>query len=141
VIACPSWSVATTQEFPVHVLVTDLKLPDIDGLAVLERILQIDSKVIGIVMTGYDSIVCVVKAMKAGVFDFLTKPFENEVVVGSINKAVEAHRRRKNMQSSRKTVREQYRLEQFAGTSEPIRRVLEFVAKVADSEPIKRLAK
>jgi two-component system response regulator AtoC len=136
-----SWSVATTQEFPVHVLVTDLKLPDIDGLAVLERILQIDSKVIGIVMTGYGSIDCAVKAMKAGVFDFLTKPFDNEVVVGLINKAVEAHRRRKNMQSSRKTVREQYRLEQFAGTSEPIRRVLEFVAKVADSEPIKRLAK
>jgi two-component system, NtrC family, response regulator AtoC len=91
-------------------------------------------------MTGYGSIDCAVKAMKAGAFDFLTKPFDNEVVVGSINKAVEAHRRRKNMQSSRKTVREQYRLEQFAGTSEPIRRVLEFVAKVADSEPIKRLA-
>jgi DNA-binding NtrC family response regulator len=67
-----SWSVATTQEFPVHVLVTDLKLPDIDGLAVLERILQIDSKVIGIVMTGYGSIDCAVKAMKAGAFDFLT---------------------------------------------------------------------
>jgi DNA-binding NtrC family response regulator len=72
---------------------------------------------------------------------FSDKPFDSEVVVGSINKAVEAHRRRKNMQSSWETVREQYRLEQFIGTSEPIRRVLEFVAKVADSEPIKRLAK
>lgn len=45
------------------------------------------------------------------------------------------------MQLSWETVREQYWLEQFIGTSEPIRRVLEFVAKVADSEPIKRLAK
>ena len=83
-------AIRVAQEIPVHVLMTDLKLPDIDGLAVLERILQIDSKVIGIVMTGYGSIDCAVKAMKAGAFDFLTKPFDNEVVVGSINKALEA---------------------------------------------------
>ena len=125
-------AIRVAQAIPIHVLITDLMLPDIDGLAVLERILQIDPKVIGIVMTGYGSIDCAVKAMKAGAFDFLTKPFDNEVVVGSINKALEAYRRRKNMQSSRKAVREQYRLEQFIGTSEPIRRVLEFVAKVAD---------
>jgi DNA-binding NtrC family response regulator len=127
-------AIRTAQEIPVDVLVTDLKLPDIDGLAVLERILQIDPKVIGIAMTGYGSIDCAVRAMKAGAFDFLTKPFDNEVVIGSVNKALEAHRHRKNTQSSRKAVREQYRLDQFVGTSEPIQRVHEFVAKVADCD-------
>jgi two-component system response regulator AtoC len=127
-------AIRVAQEIPVHVLMTDLKLPDIDGLAVLERILQIDSKVIGIVMTGYGSIDCAVKAMKAGAFDFLTKPFDNAALAGTINRALEAHRRRKNMQSSRKAVRDQYRLEQLVGTSEPIRRVLEFVSKVADCD-------
>lgn len=121
------------QEIPVHVLVTDLKLPDMDGLTVLERILQIDSKVIGIVMTGYGSIDCAVTAMKAGAFDFLAKPFDNDVVVASIGKALEA-RRRNDMQMSRRIVREQYRLERFIGTSEPIRRVIEFVEKVADCD-------
>lgn len=125
-------AIRVAQEIPVDVLMTDLKLPDIDGLAVLERILQIDSKMIGIVMTGYGSIDCAVKAMRAGAFDFLTKPFDNDDVTASINKALEAHRRRNNVQSSRKAVREQYRLEQFVGTSEPIRRVIEFVSKVAD---------
>jgi DNA-binding NtrC family response regulator len=127
-------AIRVAQEIPVHVLMTDLNLPDIDGLAVLERILQIDSRVIGIVMTGQGSIDCAVKAMKVGAFDFLTKPFDNEVVVGSIDKALEAHRSRRNIQSSQKAVRKQYRLEQFVGTSEPIRRVLEFVAKVADCD-------
>ena len=125
-------AIRVAQEIPVHVLMTDLKLPDIDGLAVLERIIQIDSKVIGIVMSGYGSIDCAVKAMKAGAFDFLTKPFENGVVVGSINKALEVYRRRKSALVSRRAVGDQYRLEQFVGTSEPIRRVIEFVAKVAD---------
>ena len=127
-------AIRVAQEIPVHVLVTDLKLPDIDGLSVLERILQIDPKVIGIVMTGYGSIDCAVKAMKAGAFEFLTKPFDNDVVVGLIDKALDAHRRRENRQSSRKAIRDQYRLEQFVGTSGPIRRVLEFVAKVADCD-------
>jgi len=127
-------AVRVAQEIPVHVLVTDLKLPDIDGLAVLERILQIDSKVIGIVMTGYGSIDGAVKAMKAGAFDFLAKPFDNEVILNLIDKASEAHRHRKNRPSSRKAVGEQYRLEQFVGSSEPILRVLDFVAKVADCD-------
>jgi two-component system, NtrC family, response regulator AtoC len=127
-------AIRVAQEVPIHVLMTDLKLPDIDGVAVLERILQIDSKVIGIMMSGYGSIDCAVKAMKAGAVDFLTKPFENEAVVASINKALEVQRCRHTVQLSRKTVREHYRLKQFVGTSEPIRRVIEFVAKVADCD-------
>jgi DNA-binding NtrC family response regulator len=127
-------AIRVAQEMPVHVLVTDLKLPDIDGCAVLERILQIDSNVIGIVMTGHGSIDSAVKAMKAGAFDFLAKPFDNDVLANLIDKAVEVHRRRENKPSSRRAVSEQYRMEQFVGTSEPIRRVLDFVAKVADCD-------
>jgi two-component system, NtrC family, response regulator AtoC len=127
-------AIRVAREIPIHVLMTDLKLPDIDGLVALERILQIDSKVIGIVMSGYGSIDCAVKAMKVGAVDFLTKPFDNAVVVGVINKALEAHRHRNNIQLSRKAVRERYRLEQFVGTSEPIRRVIDFVTKVADCD-------
>lgn len=127
-------AIRVAKEIPVHVLMTDLKLPDIDGLAVLERILQIDSKVIGMVMTGYGSIDCAVKAMKAGAFDFLTKPFDNDVLVSSINKALEAYRHSKNTLSSRKAIRDQSQLEEFVGTSEPIRRVLAFIAKVANCD-------
>ncbi len=127
-------AIRVAQEIPVHVLLTDLKLPDIDGLAVLERILQINSKVIGIVMTGYGSIDGAVKAMKAGAFDFLTKPFDNETVAVVINKAVEAHRCGLDTRGSRKSTRVPYRAEQLVGTSEPIKRVLDFVSKVADHD-------
>lgn len=127
-------AIRMAREIPVHVLMTDLKLPDIDGLDVLERIHKIDPKVIGIVMTGYGSIDCAVRAMKAGAVDFLAKPFDNELVVGAIKKAIEIHCRRNQIQSSRKAVREQYQLEQFVGSSEPIRRVTEFVSQVADCD-------
>ena len=127
-------AIRVAQEIPVHVLLTDLKLPDIDGLAVLERILQIDPKVLGILMTGYGSIECAVKAMKVGAFDFLTKPFDNEAVAVVINKALEAHRRCQDIRGLRKSVRAPYRVERLVGTSEPIRRVMDFVAKVADHD-------
>ncbi len=127
-------AIRVAQEIPVHVLLTDLKLPDIDGLAVLERIFQIDSKVLGIVMTGYGSIDGAVKAMKLGAFDFLTKPFDNEAVALVINKAMETHRRRQDIRGPRKSVRASYRAEQLVGTSEPVQRVLDFVAKVADHD-------
>lgn len=127
-------AIRVAQEIPVQVLMTDLKLPDMDGLSVLARILKIDSKVIGIVMTGYGSIDCAVKAMKAGAFDFLTKPFDNDALASLLKRAAEAYGRRTHAQLLNKSVREQYRLEQFVGTSEPIRRVLEFVEKVADCD-------
>jgi len=127
-------AIRAAREIPVHVLLTDLKLPDIDGLTVLERILQIDSKVIGIVMTGYGSIDGAVKAMKAGAFDFLTKPFDNEAVIAVINKALAAHRRGLDTCGSRKSVRVPYQAEQLVGTSEPIKCVLDFVSKVADHD-------
>ena len=127
-------AIRVAQEIPVHVLLTDLKLPDIDGLAVLERIFQIDSKVLGIVMTGYGSIDGAVKAMKLGAFDFLTKPFDNEAVALVINKAMETHRRRQDSRGPRKSARTPYRAEQLVGTSEPVQRVLDFVSKVADHD-------
>lgn len=133
-------AIRVAQESPVHVLLTDLKLPDIDGLTVLERILQINPKVLGVVMTGYGSIDGAVKAMKLGAFDFLTKPFDNKSVSAVITKALEAHRRRQEIQdapdtrSVRKPARVPYRTEELVGTSEPIRRVLDFVAKVADHD-------
>lgn len=127
-------AIRVAQEISVHVLLTDLKLPDIDGLAVLERVLQIDSKILGIVMTGYGSIDGAVKAMKIGAFDFLTKPFDNEAVAAVINKALDVHRRRQDVRGTRKSVRPPYRAEQLVGTSEPIRRVLDFVTKVADHD-------
>ena len=127
-------AIRMAQEIPIHVVLTDLQLPDIDGLAVLERIRQIDSKVIGIVMTGYGSIDGAVKALKAGAFDFLTKPFNPVALRALIDKAVEAYRRCREASGPRKPARASYRAEPLVGTSAPIRRVLEFVAKVANHD-------
>lgn len=122
------------KEHPVQILVTDYQLPDFDGLEVIERVTRIDSKIIPIVMTGFGTVECAVQAMKAGAFDFVTKPFDPDTVVVVVQKAIEFQRLRQENHLLRKAVREQYRLEQLIGVSEPMQQVLDFVQKVADSD-------
>jgi two-component system, NtrC family, response regulator AtoC len=61
-----------------QVVLLDLKIPRLDGMQVLEKIRAIDSEVPVIVITAYGDIPSAVKAMKLGAYDFLTKPFNNE---------------------------------------------------------------
>lgn len=122
------------KEIPVQIVVTDFQLPDIDGLEIIDRLLRLDAKIIPIMMTGFGTIETAVRAMKSGAFDFITKPFDPETVAVVVRKAVEFHRLRQENHLLRKAVRDQYRLEQLVGVSEPIQQVLDFVRKVADSD-------
>ena len=126
--------IQAAKNAPVQIVVTDLQLPDIDGLAVIDRLAGIDAKIIPIMMTGFGTIETAVRAMKSGAFDFVTKPFDPETVAVIVRKAVEFYRLRQENHLLRKTVRDQYQLEQLVGVSEPIRQVLDFVRKVADSD-------
>lgn len=118
----------------VHIVITDYQLPDIDGLEVIDRLSKLDAKIIPIVMTGFGTIETAVRAMKSGAFDFITKPFDLDTVAAVVRKAAEFHRLRQENHLLRRAVRDQYRLEQLVGVSEPMQQVLEFVRKVADSD-------
>jgi len=122
------------QEQPVHIVITDLHMPGMDGLEVIDRISKVDSKIITIVMTGYGTIDYAVRTMKAGAFDFITKPFGPDTVSLIVKRAVEVLKLKQENHLLRKAVRDQYRFEHLVGTSAPMRRVLDFVEKVADSE-------
>jgi DNA-binding NtrC family response regulator len=124
----------TAKEQPVQIVVTDLHMPDLDGIELIDRLSRIDARIIPIIMTGFGTIEIAVRAMKSGAFDFITKPFNPETVAVVVKKAVEVYRLRQENHLLRKAVRDQYRLEQLVGNSEPIRQVLEFVRKVADSD-------
>ena len=126
--------VEAAKDQPVHVVLTDLQMPGIDGLETIDRISKVDSKIIAIVMTGYGTIDCAVRAMKAGAFDFITKPFEPDTVAVVVKKALDVYKLKQENHLLRKAVRDQYRLEHLVGTSAPMRMVLDFVEKVADSD-------
>ena len=76
------------QEGSFDLVMSDLKLPDIDGIKVLEEIKKIDPECVTIIMTGWPSIETVQAAIRLGANDYLTKPFAIEEVSFAVKRAV-----------------------------------------------------
>ena len=70
-------------------LVTDLRMPDLDGVQLLRRLKEIGASLPTIVVTGHGDVQMAVEAMKNGALDFIEKPFTDEVLIESIRRAVE----------------------------------------------------
>ncbi len=127
-------AIQAVKDSPVHLVITDLRLPVMDGLEVVEQVLHLDAEMACIVMTGYGTIESAVQAMKAGAYDFVTKPLDLEAVSIVMKKALEFKRLRQENMLLRKSVRDKFRLEHLIGTSDAMRTAHDFIEKVADSD-------
>ena len=78
-------------DFP-GVLVTDVRMPRMDGMAVLERALERDADLPVILVTGHGDVALAVEAMRRGAYDFIEKPFEPDHLVAVIRRAAEKRR-------------------------------------------------
>ena len=75
-------------------LVTDLRMPDMDGVELLRRLRELPNRIPSIVITGHGDVPMAVEAMKAGALDFIEKPFEDEVLIEAIGRAAQELSRR-----------------------------------------------
>jgi two-component system, sporulation sensor kinase E len=82
------------QKQSFNILLLDLMMPGMNGIEVLKKALTIDPNVICIIMTGYGTVETAVKAMKAGAFDFVLKPFNMEMILPVLLRAMEMSRLR-----------------------------------------------
>ena len=82
---------AALKTSPVSLLITDVKLPDQDGLALLQQACELDHRMMGLVMTGYGTVDLAVQAMKAGAAEFLMKPFENDALQLVVNRLLDLY--------------------------------------------------
>jgi DNA-binding NtrC family response regulator len=76
---------------PFHLVITDLLMPEMSGLQVLEAAKALDSRVIVLVITGYGTIQSAVAAIREGAYDFLPKPFKMNELEVIITRALERH--------------------------------------------------
>ena len=70
-------------------LLVDMMIPEMNGIELLKRALTIDPYIAGIIITGYGTVQTAVKAMKMGAFDFVLKPFNIDVLVSALNRALD----------------------------------------------------
>jgi nitrogen regulation protein NR(I) len=123
-------ALAVLTKMPVHVVVTDLVMPRLGGMDLLRRVSTDFPDVPVIVITAHGSVDSAVAALKAGAFDYITKPFEKEELKKVIAKAARAHDlERQNVHEAP----EEPDRTPLVGESASMRAVHEMVARVADS--------
>lgn len=124
-------ALAFLQESEVDVVVTDMKMPRITGLDVLERVKKQWPYTPVLIMTAFGTIESAVETMKYGAFDYITKPFSNDELLLSIHNAVElaqAHREYKLLQEA---MQERFGLHTIIGRSAGISQVKLMVERAA----------
>ena len=89
-------------------LVLDVRLPEVSGLKVQEKLAGAGVRVPIIFVTGHGDVVMAVRAMKAGAVDFLTKPFQSQDLLDAVFAALERDSARRKMQQWQSTLREHY---------------------------------
>lgn len=85
---------AVAKEITNGCLVTDLRMPDMNGVELLQALRAADAMLPAIVVTGHGDVPMAVQAMKAGALDFIEKPFEDEVLLGALERAAEQFKAR-----------------------------------------------
>lgn len=94
------------------IVITDLTMPEMDGIALLRAAREIDADLVGIVMTGHGTIDTAVEAMKSGALDYILKPFNLKTVLSVLSRALTVRRlRQENAALSQRLIRRTEELE------------------------------
>ena len=119
---------------PVDVLLTDQKLPDGDGLTLLDAVAGADATIPVVVITAYASVDLAVEAMRRGAFDFLPKPFQPENVLSVVQKACERRSLQRENERLRDEVRRLGTTDGLVGASPAMQLVRQQIERVAPTD-------
>lgn len=118
-------------EFAFDIVVTDLRLPGIDGGKVLEAAVSRYPDIIGIVVTGYGTVKDAVAAIKRGATDFVTKPFQFDELLHVLDSALEQRRLKSENAYLRSQLERRYSFEGIVGRSRPMRDLFQLLETVS----------
>jgi two-component system NtrC family response regulator len=109
----------------INIVLTDLKMPGMDGMVLLKEIKSMDQAIKVVVMTGYGSIQNAVEAMKHGAADYITKPFDTNELSMTVGKIIQLSGLQEEQSRLRSELRDKYRFDNIVGSSTSIRLVYE----------------
>ncbi len=123
-------------EHPVDLALLDLSMPEMDGITLLKKLRQVDANLQAIVVTAHGSVERAVEAMKAGAFDFLTKPVRSEVLLALVEKALALSSLVAENRRLRAAVENTYDFSNLVAVSPQMQRVLRLAEEAAQREVI-----
>ncbi|MFH1146709.1 MAG: sigma-54 dependent transcriptional regulator, partial [Pseudomonadota bacterium] len=126
-----SKAVEIFKQSDFDLVLTDMRMPNIDGITLLGMIRAINSDVPVIVMTAFATVEKAVEAMKKGAFDYLIKPFQNEELKLTIRKAIDLYHLRRENYKLRHEVSRRYQFGNIIGKSPAMLNIYDLIEKVA----------
>lgn len=119
---------------PFDLVLTDLRMPDMNGIDVLKKVKETGPDIEVIIITGYGTIKSAIEAIRYGAYDYVEKPFSPEELLNVVRRSLE--RRNLILENTRlkQEVQSLYRVENIVGNSKAIQRVFNLIATVASTE-------
>src|SRR5438477_9956923 len=124
-------AVARLADFAFDIIITDLRLPVVEGSAVVEAAVARYPEVIAIVVTGFGTVKDAVDVIKRGAWDFVSKPFQIDELLHVLDAALEQRRLKSENAYLRAQLEERYRFEGIVGKSRAMTRVFQLLETVA----------
>lgn len=118
---------------PVDILLTDLKMPRLDGMELLEHVKRDSPDTETVMLTGHGTVESAVDAMKAGAYDYLIKPINIDELNMLVNRILEGRELRSENKQLREQVEQRFGLDNIVGRSDAMNRVFDMVRMVAPS--------
>jgi len=122
------------RALPFDAAIVDIMMPGLDGIATLDELKRIDEDLNVIIITAFASVESAISAMKAGAFDYITKPFKNDEVVVVVRNAMERRRLVSENRNLRQNIQERYhKFANIIGKSPRMRQVFDLIIQAAPS--------
>ena len=115
----------------IDLVLSDVKMPGMSGIDLLEKIKEIKPDLPVIIMTAFGSVEKAVEAMHKGAYTFILKPFENEALIAHIAKALSIYKIVQENRILKDAVRTRYQFDNIIGKSKPMQELYEIIRKVA----------
>jgi two-component system NtrC family response regulator len=118
----------------VDMVITDLSMPGPDGLAILRRAKEVSEEIQVVIMTAYSTVESAVEAMKLGALEYLIKPFSNDELLLTVEKALRLNELKRENRNLRARLREATRMGELIGQSEPMQQVFFMIERAAETD-------
>ena len=118
----------------VDIILSDFKMPDLNGIEVLEQVKKINPEISFVIVTAYGTVENAVKAMRLGAFDYISKPVDLDELDLMIERIIEHKNLKSENQLLKTQLQEKYKISSIVSQSQKMEEVINVAARVADSK-------
>jgi DNA-binding NtrC family response regulator len=119
---------------PVDIILSDFKMPDLNGIEVLEQVKKINPEISFVIVTAYGTVENAVKAMRLGAFDYISKPVDLDELDLMIERIIEHKNLKSENQLLKTQLQEKYKISSIVSQSQKMEEVINVAVRVADSK-------